>query len=46
MSNLRPIEKVPGKDYSAGWKRYGFAAPFSKQENVVEPLSTEVELIV
>lgn len=23
-------ERIPGKDYSAGWKTYGFAAPFAK----------------
>lgn len=25
-------EAEAGKDYSAGWKRYGFAAPFSKED--------------
>lgn len=23
-------ERIPGKDYEAGMKRYGFAAPFTK----------------
>ncbi|KFY72991.1 hypothetical protein V499_06897 [Pseudogymnoascus sp. VKM F-103] len=29
-------ERVAGEDYEVGWKRYGFAAPFSKQDAVAQ----------
>lgn len=32
-ANFPPAHEIePGKDYSAGWTRYGFAAPFSKDD--------------
>jgi hypothetical protein len=32
-SSSNTIEREPGKDYSQGFKTYGFAAPFSKIED-------------
>lgn len=29
---MHQTEREVGKDYSQGWKTYGFAAPFSKQD--------------
>jgi len=29
---MGPTEREAGKSYEQGWKTYGFAAPFSKQD--------------
>lgn len=46
-ANFPPAHEIePGKDYSEGWTRYGFAAPFSKkdlpasQTGIVKPVGT------
>lgn len=35
-------ERDPNKDYSQGWKRYGFAAPFSKETPVAKVSEVKV----
>lgn len=39
------LERIPGKDYSAGWARYGFAAPFSKKDATVPTHAMPQEVV-